>query len=72
MVDKDLDSILEKLAQKAARKKDIALVKVDAEKSAICRAYEAYYDGAYDAIKAVKQALADNDNPELVGGADGA
>lgn len=70
MINKDLDSIMEKLSMKAIRKKDIALVKAEAEKNAILREYEAYYDGAYDAIKAVKAALADNDTPEMVGGAD--
>ena len=70
MTTKDLDAIMEKLSLKAIRKKDIALVKAEAEKNAICREYEAYYDGAYDAIKAVKAALADNGNPELAGGAE--
>lgn len=59
---------MEKLSIKAERKKDLALVKAEAERNTILREYEAYYDGAYDAVKAVKEAVAKNDNPELMGG----
>ena len=53
----DYDAILDKLLQKADRKRGVALVKANAELQTINREYTAYYDGAYDAIKAIKEAM---------------
>jgi hypothetical protein len=57
MTEKDFDSILETLDRRAYQKKEINLAKAKAEMGAIDREYTAYYDGVYDAIKAVKNAL---------------
>ena len=57
MAEKDFDAILETLDRCAYQKKEIKLAKVKAEMEAIDREYVAYYDGAYDAIKAVRNAL---------------
>lgn len=57
MNDKEFDMILENLHRRALEKKDIKLAKAKAEIDAIDREYGAYYDGVYDAIKAVKAAM---------------
>lgn len=57
MTEKDLDAILDNLDRRAYQKKEIKLAKAKAEMAAIDREYTAYYDGAYDAIKAVRNAL---------------
>ena len=57
MTDKELDAILDNLDRARARKREIDTVKAQAELKAIEREYLAYYDGAYDAIKAVKAAM---------------
>lgn len=57
MTEKDLDAILDNLDRRAYQKKEIKLAKAKAEMDAIDREYTAYYDGAYDAIKAVRSAL---------------
>lgn len=59
MDNKQLDAILADLERKRQRKKEIQLAKAQAEISAIHRESEAYYDGLYDAIKAVKALLPD-------------
>lgn len=58
MTEKDFDSILETLDRREYQKKEIKLAKAKAEMEAIDREYTAYYDGAYDAIKAVKAFMA--------------
>lgn len=57
MTEKDFDAILEKLDHAAQRKRDVKQAAKRAEMEAIQLEYVAYYDGAYDAIKAVKNAL---------------
>lgn len=57
--EKKLNAILSELDKKRQHKKDIQLAKAQAEIAAIQREYEAYYDGLYDAIKAVKNILSD-------------
>lgn len=57
MTEKELDAILDNLDRGRARKREIETVKAQAELKAIEREYLAYYDGAYDAIKAVKMAM---------------
>lgn len=51
---KDLDKIIEDLERKRQHKKDIQIAKAKAELDAINRETDAYYDGVYDTIKAVK------------------
>ena len=53
----DLDKITETLSIAHCRKRDILLAKANAEIAAIQREDAAYYDGAYDAIKRVKELL---------------
>lgn len=55
---KELDEVLERLAAAHSRKKERLLIKANAEIEAIQREDVAYYDGAYDAIKEVKELLA--------------
>ena len=57
MNEKDFDAILEMLDRRAYMKKETRLAKAKAEMESIDREYVAYYDGAYDAIKAVRNAL---------------
>lgn len=57
MTGKELDDILNNLDLLRMRKREIETVKAQAELKAIEREYLAYYDGAYDAIKAVKMAM---------------
>lgn len=54
---KDLDNILNQLTAKRERKKEIALAKAQAEIQTIQREADAYWDGLYDAIRAVKNLL---------------
>lgn len=53
----DFDAILDNLDRAYRHKRDTALAVAKAEMKAIEDKYLAYYDGAYDAIKAVKTAL---------------
>lgn len=57
MKEKDLEKVLADLAAAHNRKKEKLLIKANAEIEAIQREDTAYYDGAYDAIKAVKALL---------------
>lgn len=57
MTEKELDAILDNIDRARVRKREIETVKAQAELKAIERDYLAYYDGAYDAIKAVKMAM---------------
>lgn len=52
-----LDMILDALVSKHNRKRDIALIKANDEIRAIEREDVAYFDGAFDAIKAVKERM---------------
>lgn len=54
---KDLDAILDKLSSRRDLKKQVALAKAQAEIQTIQREADAYWDGLYDAIKAVKEIL---------------
>lgn len=58
MLENDLDVIVDKLDRARRQKRDIQLANAQAEIKTIEREYLAYYDGAYDAIKAVKAAMA--------------
>ena len=57
MNDKELDLIMVRLQNARERKKEIALTKANAEIEAIRREADAYWDGVYDAIKEVKNAM---------------
>ena len=57
MTVKELDLIMIRLQNARDRKKEIALTRANAEIDAIRREAEAYWDGVYDAIKEVKNAL---------------
>ena len=59
MTDKELDGILNRLDLDRRRKKDLQLVKAKAEMDSIDREYVAYYDGVYDALKAVEVLMAE-------------
>ena len=59
LTSKELEAILDDLDRKRQHKKDIQLAKAKAEMDAINRETDAYFDGAYDAIKAVKALLPD-------------
>lgn len=56
MNNKGYDAILSRLEADRNRKKDIQLAKAKAEVETICREADAYFDGVYDAIKAIKEA----------------
>ncbi len=53
MTDKDLDAIRKQLEMERLRKQDIQFIKAKAEMDTINRETTAYYDGVYDALKAV-------------------
>lgn len=53
----DFDAILEKLDIAKRHKRDVKIAVAKAEMKAIEDEYLAYYDGAYDSIKAVRAAL---------------
>ena len=57
MTNKELDLIMTRLQNSRELKKEIALTRANAEIDAIRREAEAYWDGVYDAIKEVKNAL---------------
>ena len=57
MTDKDLKEIREKLEAKAGHKRDIALAKAQKEVDTINREYDAYWDGVYEALRAVSDLL---------------
>ena len=57
MTNEDLDRILANLDARYQRTREQRLIKARAEIEAIDREYAAYYDGAYDAIKAVKSIM---------------
>lgn len=59
MTNKELDEIIKKLETARMQKRDIQLAKAQKEIEAINREAEAYWDGVYDAIKAVKNAMQD-------------
>lgn len=54
---KDLEKVLDRLANEHARKRDELLIKARAEIETIEREYTAYYSGAFDAVKAVSALL---------------
>ena len=58
LTDKQFDDILSSLDVAKARETHIRLAKAQAEIEAINRERTAYYDGAYNAIKMVRAALA--------------
>ena len=53
MTEKELDVIRNKLELDRQRKQDIQMIKAKAEMDNISRETTAYYDGVYDALKAV-------------------
>ena len=57
MTDKELESIMTRLTSAREHKKQIQLTKANAEIDAIQREAGAYWDGVYDAIKEVRNAL---------------
>ena len=59
MTAKELDAILADLDKKRQHKKDVLLAKAQAEINTVLRESDAYFDGLYDAIKAVKALLPD-------------
>ena len=67
MTTKDLDAIMDRLTSIREHKKQIALTKAQAEIQTIQRETEAYWDGMYDFMKAVKVLL-----PQEKDGADNA
>jgi len=58
MTDKELDKIRQRLELERQRKQDIQLIKAKAEMDNISRETTAYYDGVYDALKAVEVLMA--------------
>ena len=57
MTDKELNAILNELTAKRDQKKQIALAKAQAEIQTIQRETDAYWGGAYDAVKAIKATI---------------
>ena len=57
MTTAEFDAIQQVLINKMSRKKDIALATARKELDAIQREYDAYFDGVYDALKAVRNAM---------------
>jgi len=60
----DLDRIRDKLTDARTHKRDIALAKAQKEIETINRESEAYWDGVYDAIRAVQNAMPDPQKEE--------
>lgn len=67
MTTKDIDAIIDRLTSIREHKKQISLAKAQAEIQTIQRETDAYWDGMYDFMKAVKALL-----PEEKDGADNA
>ena len=61
MTDKELDKIINRLDSAYARKREILLTKAQAEIETINRCADAYFNGLYDAIKEVKNAIAEEE-----------
>lgn len=59
MTKHDLDQIAAKLTARSIQKKEIALAKAQAEIHTVQREADAYWDGVYDALKAVRDLLPD-------------
>ena len=57
MTTEEFDAIQEALINKMSIKKDIALEAAKKEIDTIQRAYDAYFDGVDDALKAVRAAM---------------
>lgn len=57
--DNEFDKILADLDAAKQRKTQCAIIKAQAEIGALQREATAYYDGAYDALKAIKRRLAE-------------
>ena len=57
MTVKDLDTIMDRLTRNREQKKQIELAKAQAEIQTIQRETDAYWDGLYDFLKAVKGML---------------
>lgn len=57
MTGEKLEQIFNDLTRAHFRKRDNALIKAKAEIKAILREDTAYYDGVYDTIKEIKNAL---------------
>lgn len=64
MTNEDLDRILASLDARYQRTREQRLIKARAEIEAIDREYAAYYDGAYDAIKAIKEIMPESQKGE--------
>lgn len=56
MLSEKLQAICDRLTEKQRRKADIARVKAQKEIETIQRESDAYYDGVYDALKALQDA----------------
>lgn len=59
MTNKELDIIRNQLELERQRKQDIQMIKAKAEMDNISRETTAYYDGVYDALKAVEVLIAE-------------
>lgn len=57
MTVKDLDAIMDRLTHIREKKKQIALTKAQAEIQTIQRETDAYWDGMWDFMKAVKELM---------------
>ena len=57
MTDKELDSIMTRLTSAHDHKKQIQLAKANAEIATIQREADAYWNGVYDALKEVRNAM---------------
>lgn len=69
MTENQFSDVIARLYGKAGRKKELALLKAEAEKETACRVYEAYCDGVDEALKEVR-AFDLYNSTELVGGAE--
>lgn len=58
MLPEKLQEISDRLMEKRERKATIARVKAQAELDTIQRETDAYFDGVYDALRAVEEAVA--------------